>query len=598
MPNATKDTSPAVVEADDEIVEAEVLDDGWELEVEPQAERTALEKLADDQRQQLIDNEKVTGAFLRKLADSNPDLFKKAKDTEADALRKNTQTSYRYWMSRLRRWCEKPESRFRGREDGPIPFDSLFPVSINTEAVFRVWLEDVTNGPTDVEEWQEWKEDTGKFAPSTLTIIQAALKNEISNRQVWPWEPTTSFRNWWRGLRNQCGLGYRTRQATPLCGDEVYKIARHLYLNETPLLARDRVVLEATVAGLTPAEIGRLRLGSVLDDASGTVKRTGKTPDGATVEWEETALFSGKRLVVPGQVRSHGKRSEATVLDLTEHPQLATAIDRWLAVRDVDGESLLFGKARNLSDRARKSLIRTAEIAEVTWRPTHGKKLPKAKAAVMRSALMNGTKWGAELTRMRSHVMLLVGFTAALRRSELCNLTIDDVTFHDATTAEIWIAVQKTSDSGATVTINNPRNGDPAVQRVLDAVPLLREWIATLTELGATKQTPLFPALDRHGNFAGGKVVAVTGQAWSDRLRGLARAATVFDDPADERYNKVMGHSLRRGFVTDAIYKDIDPIKIGQITRHKNIDMIARYAEQLKQKQNKVTEKLFLEIAA
>ena len=49
----------------------------------------------------------------------------------------------------------------------------------------------------------------------------------------------------------------------------------------------------------------------------------------------------------------------------------------------------------------------------------------------------------------------------------------------------------------------------------------------------------------------------------------------------DERYERVSGHSLRRGFVTSALLAGHDPVTVAKQTRHKNITMIATYADEL-----------------
>lgn len=38
---------------------------------------------------------------------------------------------------------------------------------------------------------------------------------------------------------------------------------------------------------------------------------------------------------------------------------------------------------------------------------------------------------------------------------------------------------------------------------------------------------------------------------------------------------------VRRGFVTQAILRGVDAVKISKITRHKNVQMIAAYADEV-----------------
>ena len=76
---------------------------------------------------------------------------------------------------------------------------------------------------------------------------------------------------------------------------------------------------------------------------------------------------------------------------------------------------------------------------------------------------------------------------------------------------------------------------------------------------------------------------AMDPQSWSDHLRELAKEARVFgdDDDNSEKYERVSGHSLRRGFVTSGILAGHDAVLIAKQTRHKNVTMILVYADQL-----------------
>jgi hypothetical protein len=84
-------------------------------------------------------------------------------------------------------------------------------------------------------------------------------------------------------------------------------------------------------------------------------------------------------------------------------------------------------------------------------------------------------------------------------------------------------------------------------------------------EFGAGRDDPLFPSLSRHGDLNSRDGAAVMrpmdAQSWSVRLRELARDARVFGDD-EQRYERVSGHSLRRGFVTSALLAGHDPVTV------------------------------------
>ena len=494
-----------------------------------------------------------------------------------------TADGYDYWLGRLERWMVEPGSRFRFTDAAPVPLDALWPMTAQSETVIVAWLRDITKGPKDPQAYETWAEATGPLSPATLGLIISAIKARTAERQDAVWEPSTTMANVLRGLRRELRERYGSdRQAEPLLGRQhVALIAKHLAVRDGVDAARDRLLLELHAAGVDGGGISRLRVGSL---------RHPRRDVAAATHEANVALFrdmgdvGARSLVVPGRGRRGGNRDEEVVLTLDTNAHLARALDGYLAVRPEGGddEPLIALAPSNPHHHIRSALGRLAELAGVIWRPARGAWATPEEVALMRAVCDRGLDWSGQLRSRRDLVMVLVGYLCALRRSELCALRIGDISF-DGPKAVVTIRSSKTDQEGRGVKL--------AVRSVADApaevntVALLRSWIGLLAdEFDAGRNDPLFPSLNRHGDLArrGGQAVMrpIDPQSWSVRLRELAVAAQVFGDD-DERYERVSGHSLRRGFVTSALLAGHDPVTVAKQTRHKNITMIATYADEL-----------------
>lgn len=158
---------------------------------------------------------------------------------------------------------------------------------------------------------------------------------------------------------------------------------------------------------------------------------------------------------------------------------------------------------------------------------------------------------------LRDRALLLVGFSGAMRRSELASLDVGDV----AAVPEgrlVIIRRSKTDQEGAGQEVAIPFGSDPALcpVRQLDA------WVdATAIEDG-----PLFRRVDRHGNVG----ARLSGRAVAEVVKRRARAAGL--DPT-----QFSGHSLRAGFATAAAQGGARELDIARQTRHKSLEMLRIY---------------------
>jgi len=186
-------------------------------------------------------------------------------------------------------------------------------------------------------------------------------------------------------------------------------------------------------------------------------------------------------------------------------------------------------------------------------RPLTGERLVQVLSAITTQSLKN----------QRDTVMLLTGFYAALRVSELVRLTPNDIGF----TSEgmvLSIAPSKTSEQTEHIAIHAHPRSD------WDPVGHLRDWITTLTTTGLEPELGLWRRLTK-----GGRHWTPQAAIGADTVERTIRERVIkagLDHPDD--YST---HSLRAGFVTTAKDRGIDEAAIMAHTRHKSPTTIRRY---------------------
>lgn len=146
----------------------------------------------------------------------------------------------------------------------------------------------------------------------------------------------------------------------------------------------------------------------------------------------------------------------------------------------------------------------------------------------------------------RDRAIMCLGFVTALRRSEIGALDLEDLDFHE---------------QGCTVTIQRSKTSDVAqlVRFELgEAARVLGEWI----EERGCKPGPLFPSRNKGKHLSGRRV--------ADILKENAARASI---------EGVTGHSLRRGYVTEAMGNGATLPQVQAVTRHKSAATLLGYAE-------------------
>src|SRR5258707_8649494 len=147
----------------------------------------------------------------------------------------------------------------------------------------------------------------------------------------------------------------------------------------------------------------------------------------------------------------------------------------------------------------------------------------------------------------RDRALLLVGFNAMCRRSELSGLNIGDVRDAGDDGVTMYIRRSKTDQSarGAEVSVPYGQHTETC------AVRAARAWVGELAARGIS-DGPLFRPIDRYGTIAGQAkqagtpAIRLTGKSVSDMVHRRALLARL-PDPAG-----YTGHSLRSGAAKSA----------------------------------------------
>lgn len=162
---------------------------------------------------------------------------------------------------------------------------------------------------------------------------------------------------------------------------------------------------------------------------------------------------------------------------------------------------------------------------------------------------------------LRDKCMLLTGFGLALRRSELVAIDIEHVRF-DGDSAIIYIPKSKTDQEGRGAYVRL----EPASAPEFCPVLTLRSWIAALAVAQAPRG-PLFRPMTKANQLLPGRL--------SDKAVMRLVKATLSANGIDPK--TYSGHSLRAGFVTEAVKAGASYEQIRKTTRHAKLDTVARY---------------------
>lgn len=189
-------------------------------------------------------------------------------------------------------------------------------------------------------------------------------------------------------------------------------------------------------------------------------------------------------------------------------------------------------------------------------RRKHGKPQRQAAPLLRDDLLLVLSVIPDDMRGCRDKALLLIGFCAALRRSELCRVRVEDLTF----TSEgmvLTLPRSKTDQMG-----EGRKIGIPSGRGKICPVRVLQEW---LTRSDITSGF-VFRPID------GGKVTDT--HLCNRTISNIVKARVEKVGLLPENFS---GHSLRSGLATSAAQHGISSFKIREQTGHRSDAMLARY---------------------
>ncbi|ALM19097.1 site-specific integrase [Mycobacteroides abscessus] len=207
------------------------------------------------------------------------------------------------------------------------------------------------------------------------------------------------------------------------------------------------------------------------------------------------------------------------------------------------------------------------------------------------------TGWVTEVYERRDSALLLMGFAGAFRRSELSGLTGADVELHAADGVRVLLRKSKTDQMGEGGVYPLPRTKEPTR---CPACAFVR-WAAVVSEYDSGGKDAVIRLIDDAAPFG-------TRHVCRSRAPKLGRRAPVFRSCRNgvlsatplsgagvhavirrralragfepEAVERLGGHSLRAGFVTQAARAGADHHSIMRQTGHRTPAMVTRYVRE------------------
>jgi integrase len=164
---------------------------------------------------------------------------------------------------------------------------------------------------------------------------------------------------------------------------------------------------------------------------------------------------------------------------------------------------------------------------------------------------MHGTKG------TRDRALILLGFAAALRRSELVALNVEDISFVGEGLI-VHLRRSKTDQEG-----EGRKIAVPYGRTLACPVKAVQDWLGHAQIASGA----VFPSVGKGGRIQPGRLA---GSAVALVLKAYATKAGL---PASD----ISGHSLRSGLVTSAAQVGASTYKIQQQTGHRSAEMVGRY---------------------
>ena len=167
---------------------------------------------------------------------------------------------------------------------------------------------------------------------------------------------------------------------------------------------------------------------------------------------------------------------------------------------------------------------------------------------------------------LRDRALILIAFAGALRRSELCAIAVDHITWK-ARSLELLIPRSKTDAEAEGARIGIPRGKSEATC----PVRALRNWL----QAAEIERGPVFRAVTRHGTL---RSAALSGEAVRLIVLKRARLAGI----KGTLLEPISPHGLRAGFVTSAYRNNVPDEEIMGHSRHRSLTTMRSYVRRSK----------------
>ncbi|HBM89336.1 MAG TPA: integrase [Rhodobiaceae bacterium] len=187
----------------------------------------------------------------------------------------------------------------------------------------------------------------------------------------------------------------------------------------------------------------------------------------------------------------------------------------------------------------------------------HGFRPSQAQPLLLRDIENISLHCGRGLQGLRDVALLLLGYFGAFRASELTGLNIEDCIF-ERTGLLVHLGRSKTDQRAKGRWVRIPSGREPSCP-----VRATRKW---LISLGRT-DGPLFPSITRSGLIREAGITA----------RSLSRIIAMRASDAGINTTGLSSHSLRAGYVTEALWAGMDPALVARQTGHSTVEMVMRY---------------------
>lgn len=196
---------------------------------------------------------------------------------------------------------------------------------------------------------------------------------------------------------------------------------------------------------------------------------------------------------------------------------------------------------------------------------------PKRKAPLTQSELREifhtfSSKKKLTMLEIRDRALILSGFFLVLRREQIQKLTHADVTFNDDGSMTVNIAKHKHDKQSHTVIVN----GNDKMRKYC-VVNALREWIEVSMNDIYNPDLPLFRGFVGRGSKL--RANKITTNAIGRIVKARCKKAHL------ENWDDFGGHSMRRGFATQAIRNGSNMFDVKEAGRWKRIASVEPYVE-------------------